>query len=158
VTKEQYEIPVRCIGIAAVLLKRINGEYTILLLKRATKVLEDAWCYIGGGIEEGEKAWEAALREIKEETGITKVSLYTSNKFDRFYSKKENYIYVAPVFVGYVDENEDVILNHEHKEFVWLTIDEAKSKVALPGTDEVIEFIEKHFIKEKPSEWLRIKN
>jgi len=61
VSKEQYEIPVRCIGIAAVLLKRINGEYKILLLKRATKVLEDAWCYIGGGIEEGEKAWEAAL-------------------------------------------------------------------------------------------------
>ncbi|WP_458127162.1 NUDIX domain-containing protein [Paenibacillus sp. Z3-2] len=33
-------------------------------------------------MEEGEQAWEAALREIREETGITTVSLFTSNKFD----------------------------------------------------------------------------
>lgn len=112
-----FQVPIRCIGIAAVLLKKVGGEYKVLLLKRATKVLKEVWCYIGGSIEEGEQAWEAALREIKEETGITNVLLYTSNKFDQIYSPSENYIYVAPVFVGYVDEKKDVTLNYEHSDY-----------------------------------------
>ncbi|MEK3718347.1 MULTISPECIES: NUDIX domain-containing protein [unclassified Paenibacillus] len=63
-------------------------------------------------MEEGEQAWEAALREVREEAGITQVALYISNTFDQIYSAKENYIYVAPVFVGYVNDDQDVILNH----------------------------------------------
>ncbi|WP_255574499.1 NUDIX domain-containing protein [Halobacillus sp. Nhm2S1] len=69
------EVPLRCTGVAAVLIKRTDSDYKVLLLKRDTSVLRDVWCYIGGGIEEGEKAWEAALREVKEETGITDLSL-----------------------------------------------------------------------------------
>lgn len=154
--QEYVEVPVRCTGVAVVLLKKIDQEYRVLLLKRSTKVLRDAWCYIGGGIEQGEKAWEAALREVKEETGMTKVSLYISNKFDQFYSFAEDYIYVAPVFVGYVAEEEDVRLNDEHSEYKWLSFPEAMEQVTLPGNDEVLKFIEKHFAQRKPTEWLRV--
>lgn len=156
-SREYYEVPVRCHGIAAVLLKKIDNEYKVLLMKRAGSLLQDAWCYIGGGIEKGEKAWEAALREISEETGITKVTLYTSNKFDQFYGSEKDYIYIAPVFVGYVDEKEDVTLNFEHKEYKWMTFDEAKERAALPGNDEVLEHINKHFVKKSPSEWLLVR-
>lgn len=151
-----YEVPFRCRGVAVVLLKKTHHGYKVLLLKRATSVLRDTWCYIGGGIEEGEKAWEAALREIREETGITKVSLYTSNKFDQFYSAKEEYIYVAPVFVGYVDDDQEIKLNYEHSEYEWLIFNEAIERVSLPGNDEVLAFIEKHFVRNSPTEWLRV--
>jgi dATP pyrophosphohydrolase len=147
---------VRCRGVAAVLLKKIDNDYKVLLMKRDTSILRNAWCYIGGSIEREEKALEAALREIQEETGITKVSLYTSNKFDQFYSSTEEYIYIAPVFVGYVDDKQDVILNYEHREYKWMTFNEAKEKTTLPGNDEVLEFIEKHFVKSTPTEWLRV--
>lgn len=154
--KENIEVPLRCKGISVVLLKRIDNEYKVLLLKRATSVLRDVWCYIGGSIEEGESAWQSALREIKEETGITKVSLYTSNKFEKFYSHHENYVYIAPVFVGYVGEEEEVIINYEHSEYQWLSIKEAIEHVALPGNDEVLTFINKHFVKKQPIEALRV--
>jgi hypothetical protein len=36
-----------------------------------------------------------------------------------------------------------------------MTFNEAKKKVALPGNDEVLEQIEKHFVKSHPTEWLR---
>jgi dATP pyrophosphohydrolase len=153
---EHFEIPIKCRGVAVVLIKKMDNEYKVLLLKRATSVLKEAWCYIGGSIEKGEKAWEAALREIKEETGISKVSIYTSNKFDQFYSPNEDYIYVAPVFVGYVDDRQNVNLNHEHSEYKWLTFKDAKEKITLPGNDEVLDFIEKHFVRNTPSHWLRI--
>lgn len=76
--------------------------------------------------------WQTALREIKEETGITDVSLYTTIKFEQMYSfVVENYIYAAPVFVGYVVNNQDVKLNYEHSEYGWFTIEEAKEGVIL---------------------------
>ncbi|MDZ5472404.1 NUDIX domain-containing protein [Bacillus sp. 31A1R] len=153
-----YEVPIRCTGVAIVLMKKIENEYKVLLLKRATSILKDVWCYIGGSIEGGEKAWESALREVREETGISNISLYTSNKFDQIYSPEENYIYVAPVFVGFVEEKQEVTLNHEHSEFKWLSFSEAIDTVTLPGNDEVLMSIEKHFAIRKPSEYLRIEN
>lgn len=155
-SNNRFELPIRCSGIAVVLLKEIDGEYKVLLLKRSTSVLKNAWCYIGGSIKKDEKAWEAAIREVREETGITKVSLYSSNTFDQFYSPVENYIYIAPVFVGFVDTSQVVILNYEHSEYKWLTFNEAIEKATMPGNDKVLKFIEKHFVKNKPTEWLRI--
>ncbi|WP_252183352.1 NUDIX domain-containing protein [Rossellomorea vietnamensis] len=110
----ENNIPIRCLGIAVVLLQKSDTGYKVLLLKRDSEVLDEAWCYIGGRIEQGEKAWEAALREIREETGLEGVVLYTSNKFDQFYLPAENYIYLAPVFVGFVDQEHEVILNGSH--------------------------------------------
>ncbi|WP_245208030.1 NUDIX hydrolase [Sediminibacillus dalangtanensis] len=127
-----------------------------MLVKRASTILDGAWCYIGGSIEQGEKAWEAALREIKEETGINEVTLYSSNKFDQFYSPEEEYIYMAPVFVGYVDSRQHVQLNHEHTEYKWLPIQEAMETATLPGNDEVLAFIDKHFVQRTPSPFLRV--
>ncbi|WP_249315745.1 NUDIX domain-containing protein [Bacillus sp. FJAT-49711] len=151
-----FEVPIRCTGVAIILLKKTENEYKVLLLKRATSVLRDVWCYIGGSIEEGETAWEAALREVKEETGIQQVLLYTSNNFDQIYSSKENYIYVAPVFVGYVEEHEEVTLNYEHSEYKWLSINDAVKTVSLPGNEEVLLSIEKHFVINNPQEYLRV--
>lgn len=119
-------------------------------------MLKDVWCYIGGSIEEGEKAWESALREIEEETGISNVLLYSSNTFDYIYSPQENYIYIAPVFVGFVGKSQKVKLNEEHSEYKWLSFEEALSTVTLPGNDEVLLSIEKHFSQRNPPEYLRI--
>ncbi len=152
----KVEIPIKSSGIAVVLLKKFDDEYKVLLLKRASSVLNDAWCYIGGGIEKGETAWEAAIREVAEETGLKDVSLYIANKFDQFYDPKADYIYLAPVFVGFVNNGQEVILNDEHSEYEWLTFKEAIEKAALPGNDEVLTFIEKHFVKKKPTELLRV--
>ncbi|MGV3467434.1 MAG: NUDIX domain-containing protein [Heyndrickxia sp.] len=153
---ENVEIPIRTSGIAVVLLKKFDDEYKVLLLKRTSSVLNEAWCYIGGKIEKGEKAWEAAVREVEEETGMTDISYYVSNRFDQFYDPKVDYIYLAPVFVGFVNHGQDIKLNEEHSEYKWLTFKEALEKVTLPGNDEVLTFIEKHFVKRKPTELLRI--
>ncbi|MCM3617664.1 NUDIX domain-containing protein [Sutcliffiella horikoshii] len=155
-SRNYNEVPIRCTGVATVLLKRIENEYKVLLLRRATSNLKDVWCYIGGSIEGDEKAWESALREVKEEKGISNVALYTSNKFDYIYSPKENFIYLAPVFVGCVEGDKEVTLNYEHSEFRWLSFSEAIATVTLPGNDEVLMSIEKHFAIRKPPQYLRI--
>ncbi|MGE5652716.1 MAG: NUDIX hydrolase [Bacillota bacterium] len=144
------EIHISCRGIAVVLLKRFGDEFRVLLMKRATPTMRGMWCYVGGGIEQGEKATQAAMREIREETGLTRVALYISNTFEQFYSVRRDDIYMAPVFVGYVDEEEAVVLNYEHSEFAWLSFSEARERVSLPGNEEVLEHVEKYFAKRQP--------
>lgn len=56
--------------IAAVGVVCLRGE-EVLLIKRGTPPLEDSWSLPGGRIEWGERAIDAALRELKEETGCT---------------------------------------------------------------------------------------
>ena len=56
--------------IAAVGVVCLRGD-EVLLIKRGTPPLEDSWSLPGGRIEWGERAIDAALRELKEETGCT---------------------------------------------------------------------------------------
>jgi 8-oxo-dGTP diphosphatase len=54
--------------IAAVGVVCLRGD-EVLLVRRGTPPLEDSWSLPGGRIEWGERAADAALRELKEETG-----------------------------------------------------------------------------------------
>ena len=63
------EISIRSFGVSVVLLRKTKPQTEVLLLRR-NQTLVGELCQIAGGIEDGEKAWETALREVKEETGL----------------------------------------------------------------------------------------
>jgi len=46
----------------------LDDRDRVLLLRRSD---EGTWCFPKGGIEKGEAAWEAALREVREECGLS---------------------------------------------------------------------------------------
>lgn len=54
---------------AATVIGQRDGK--LLLVKRAAPPAVGEWCLPGGFIEKGEMPQEAALRELKEETGLT---------------------------------------------------------------------------------------
>lgn len=57
--------------IALVVLNALLRDSEILLLKRAKAPYKDYWTMPGGKIKAGEHVEQAALRELKEETGIS---------------------------------------------------------------------------------------
>lgn len=56
--------PVPAVGVVC-----LRGE-TVLLIRRGTPPRQGEWSLPGGRIEPGERAVDAALRELREETGV----------------------------------------------------------------------------------------
>ena len=128
----------------------------MLLLRRSKQPLLGEWCHVAGGIEDGEAAWQTALREIREETGLTVARLFSADYNEQFYEAGRNTFTVIPVFVAYVDSSQTIHLNAEHSAFRWVTIAEAQSLVTFGGQRRVYEEIQREFVDRKPSPWHEI--
>ncbi len=112
-----------------ILVRKENGVAKLLLMKSY-----DFWDFPKGGIEQDESKLTAAIREVKEETGITNVDFnwgkifYETESFGR--NKKVVYYFVAETNESKVNMGISPTLGRpEHDEFAWVTFDEAKEMV-----------------------------
>ncbi len=83
-----------------------------VLLLRRNHMLVGEWCQVAGAIEEGENGWEAALCEVNEETNLASKRLYFADIYEQFYEADRDAISILPVFVGFVDADATVVINH----------------------------------------------
>ena len=100
-------------------------EVEFLLLKRnKNKLYEHLWQGVAGKIEKDEKAWETAVRELKEETGLAPQKMFVADHVSRFYEKHKDRMNLVPVF-GIEVDSKDVTLSDEHIDYKWLDFEEA---------------------------------
>jgi dATP pyrophosphohydrolase len=124
--------------IDAYVYRQVEDSFKFLLLKRAkTKMYEHLWQGVAGKIEEGEKAWEAAVRELKEETGFEPKRMFVADHVGKFFEKHGDRIILVPVFGIEVDDD-DVMLSKEHCEFRWVDFKTAKNTLVWKGQKEGI--------------------
>ena len=113
--------------------KKSNNGFDFLILKRAdTKIYEHLWQGVAGKIEKGESAWQTAIRELKEETGLNPLNIFVADHVSRFYETNGDRINLVPVF-GIEVESKDVILSEEHVDFKWVDYIEAKNTLVWNG-------------------------
>ena len=124
--------------IDAYVYKKTMEGIEFLILKRAkTKIYEHLWQGVAGKIEEGEKAWEAAIRELSEETGLIPLKVFIADHVSSFYEKHGDRLNLVPVFGIEVDSH-DVILSKEHCDFKWVEFDLACKTLVWKGQKEGI--------------------
>ena len=112
-----------------------------LILKRAkTKIYEHLWQGVAGKIEKGEKAWEAAIRELREETGLTPLKVFIADHVSSFYEKHGDRLNFVPVF-GIEVDSQEVILSTEHCDFKWVKLDVALSYLVWNGQKRGIQVV-----------------
>jgi len=149
------EITIRARMASVVVLRGAGTDCEVLLLRRS-QTLVGTWCQVSGGIEDGETAWQAALRELAEETDLRPASLYSADTCEQFYEADRDAILLSPVFVAFVDEDAEVVLNEEHSEYRWVSFEEAIEMVSFGGQRRVLRWIEDEFVRRVPAEYLRI--
>lgn len=111
-----------------------DGSHEFLQVLRARgKYMGETWQLVTGGIDEGETAWQAALRELKEETGLMAIEFYQVDVVNTFYLAKTDSISMSPMFCAIVATGAKVTLNDEHTDFRWVPRDEIESHIMWPG-------------------------
>jgi len=143
------DIPIRCFAVSVVAVRTVECENQVLLLRR-NHTLVGEWCQVAGGIEDGETAWEAALRELAEETGLTCDRLYSADICEQFYEPDRDCISILPVFVAFVSASAKVVINDEHSEFLWASFDAACGMVPFAGQRKVLRHVEEEFVVRAP--------
>jgi dATP pyrophosphohydrolase len=105
-----------------------------LLLRRAgDEPTAGLWLPVMGRIEPGETAARAAIRETREETGLTPAQLYQIDPVHTFFLAATDTIQMTPVFAAPVPTDAAVVLSQEHDAFRWLSAERASAEVAWPG-------------------------
>jgi len=101
-----------------------------LIMKRAPERLyAGIYHCVHGKIHAGETAWQAALREMKEETGLKPSCFWVLDGTSSFYEAEEDRMNIVPVFAAEV-QTEEIIPGEEHCSYEWLSLDKAVKRVA----------------------------
>jgi dihydroneopterin triphosphate diphosphatase len=110
------------------------GGHEFLQLRRCPEdFMGGSWTSIYGGIVEGETAWQAAKRELMEETGLTPLEFYQLDTINTFYLAKDDSVWNCPGFCAVVPAEADVQLNEEHDAFRWVAREQYLAQLLWPG-------------------------
>ena len=114
-------------------------EY-LILKRNKNKIYEHLWQCVAGKIEKDEKAWQTAIRELKEETGLDPSNIFIADHVSRFYETKGDRVNLIPVF-GIEVNSKDVILSDEHVDFKWVHYADARNTLVWNGQKKGLEVI-----------------
>ena len=125
-----------------------EGEPEFLLfLRSVNKIYANQWRMVGGKVKEGEKYWEGALRELREETGVNPTAFWTIPSVNTFYEAKSDQIHQIPAFAAEFGLEQKPVLDDEHSEYRWISIEELDSYLAWPEQKRLIRLTH-HILKE----------
>ena len=109
-----------------------HDAWRVLSLQRSlTTRCPGAWETVHGRIESGEEPEEAALREVREETGLAVQRLYNVT-VQPFYLHRTHTVEFAVVFAAFVDCAAPVALGDEHSHHEWLDAASAAERFFWP--------------------------
>lgn len=113
--------------------------------------IQGTWQMVSGGVEVGETAYEAAFRELYEETGLKPDRFYSADAIETFYMKSLDRIAFAPVFVAFIDKKRTVKLSPlEHDDFAWFSFEEAREHLVFTEQKRIITHIHENFVLKAP--------
>jgi dATP pyrophosphohydrolase len=113
-----------------------GASHEFLQLRRAPGTyphMAGAWAPVRGKVEPGETAYQAAARELREETTLVPVEFYQLDTIDQFYLAADDCIWMCPGFIAIVARDATVTINDEHDAVRWVPRARIDADVLWPG-------------------------
>ena len=136
-----------------------RGLQTLLIRRAPGRILPGLWQCVSGSIEAGERVALAALREVEEETGFGPAAIEAFFDLDlvsTFHEPSVDGIVMSAVFAVRVRDGFDPVLSHEHTDFRWLALDDARREVVWPAYREAIDRIRDVLQEPERAAWFRL--
>ena len=144
-------------AVAVLVLRGAGHDARVLLLRRSRGAFAGAWTFVMGGVEDGERATDAAVRELREETGLAVQALYTAGELDAFYDPVRDRIVHVPFFVAHVAAGVVALETDVHDEHRWVTFAQAAELLEFPSHRRVLDEINRGFVARTPQPWRTIR-
>lgn len=148
------------IYVAVYVFRRRAGEVEFLQLQRsAGRWMSGTWQPVYGKIMGTEPAWQAALRELREETGLVPVGFYQVETVSTFYDARDDAIHHCSSFAAEVAADAKVTLNPEHADYRWIDSRVAEAGFLWPTQQATVREIIREIVAEGPAKpYLRIES
>ncbi len=122
----QYNYPRPALTADVVLFVRDDKGTRVLLIRRGKEPFMGSWALPGGFVDENEDLKDAAVRELKEETGIEGLDIVQVGAYGKPGRDPRGHT-VSVVFASYLTSEPDYQAGDDATEAEWFPIDE------LPG-------------------------
>ena len=122
---------------AGIVLFRKEGSKILFLLLHYPS---GHWDFVKGKMEDGESTHETAIREAKEETGITDITFLENFeewiKYDFQY--KGELVHKKVVFFLAETKTKEIIISHEHLDYTWMDYNTSMEKTTFDNAKTVL--------------------
>jgi len=119
-----------------VIFRRENSKILFLLLNYPS----GHWDFVKGKMEEGETTHQTAIRETREETGITDIVFL--DDFEEWIKYNFQYhgelVNKKVVFFLAETKTEQVIISHEHLDYIWVDYETAMEKTTFDNAKSIL--------------------
>lgn len=136
----------------AIVFRKENNKRKYLILYYG----KGHWGFPRGNIEKGETEKKAAIREIREETGIEDLNFISGfrEEIKWFYKKEGETIRKRAVLFLAETKTKEVDLSHEHKKYKWVGFEEGLNILTFENTREVLKKV-RNFLNQRLDRWIK---
>jgi dATP pyrophosphohydrolase len=127
------------------------------LLRAKDDYMGGTWQIIRGGVHEGETYAQAALREMREESGLVPVEFYRLGTIESFYTDVDDTLWHSVPFCAIVDRNQVARVNEEHDAIRWTPRDRIDAETMWQSERTLLAGLMRDILDDSPSKsFLRI--
>lgn len=116
-----------------------SGVEVLMLHRSPGRVMAGLWQGVSGAIEDSETVVAAALREVREETGVGLDAVEAFHHLDyvaQFFWQPADAVVSSVYFALRVGPTTEPVLSHEHDAYRWLPVEQAIASAMWPGYAE----------------------